>query len=74
MMSDQMMAELDGATGTEAARLYLEGMVRHHEGAIEASEAELKDGKYEPARTLAQEIKQAQAAEITTMQALLAKL
>jgi len=74
MMSDQMMAELDGATGTEAARLYLEGMVLHHEGAIEASDAELKDGKYEPALTLAREIKQAQAAEITAMQALLGKL
>ena len=74
MMSDQMMADLDGATGTEAARLYLEGMIRHHQGAIEASEAELVDGAYPPALKLADEIKQAQGAEITTMQALLASL
>ena len=74
MMSEQMMADLDGATGTEAARLYLEGMVRHHQGAIEASEVELVDGAYPPALKLADEIKQAQAAEITRMQALLASL
>ena len=63
-----------GATGTEAARLYLEGMIRHHQGAIEASETELVDGAYPPALKLADEIKQGQAAEITTMQALLASL
>ena len=74
MMSGQMMADLDGATGTEAARLYLEGMIRHHQGAIEASEAELVDGAYPPALKLADAIKQGQAAEITTMQALLASL
>ena len=74
MMDDQMMADLGGATGTEAARLYLEGMVRHHQGAIEASEVELVDGAYPPALKLADEIKQAQATEITRMQALLASL
>ena len=74
MMSEQMMADLNGATGTEAARLYLEGMIRHHQGAIEASEVELVDGAYPPALKLADEIKQGQAAEITTMQALLASL
>ena len=74
MMSDQMMADLDGATGTEAARLYLEGMVRHHQGAIEASETELVDGAYPPALDLAEQIKQAQDAEIPMMQALLAAL
>lgn len=74
MMSAQMMADLNGATGTEAARLYLEGMIRHHQGAIEASETELVDGAYPPALQLANEIKQGQAAEITTMQALLASL
>ena len=74
MMNDSDMAALMGATGTDAARLYLEGMIRHHQGAIEASEAELVDGAYPPALKLADEIKQAQGAEITTMQALLASL
>lgn len=74
MMSGAMMAELDAATGAGAARLYLEGMIRHHEGAIEASDAELADGQYEPALELAQEIEQAQATEITEMEDLLASL
>lgn len=74
MMSEQEMAALKAATGTEAARLYLEAMIEHHQGAIDASDAELADGKYEPARQLAQEIKAAQQAEITEMQALLRSL
>ena len=74
MMSDEMMAGLDAATGTGAARLYLEGMIAHHEGAIEASDTEIAGGQYEPAVELAREIKTAQAAEITEMQALLKTL
>jgi len=74
MMDDGDMAALMDATGADAARLYLEGMIRHHEGAIEASETEIADGQYEPARELAKQIEQAQAAEITEMQALLTSL
>ncbi len=62
------------ASGADAARLYLEGMIRHHQGAIEASDTEIADGQYSPARELATEIKRAQAAEITEMQALLTSL
>ncbi len=74
MMSEEDLAELRTATGTEAARLYLEAMVAHHEGAIEASDAEIADGKYGPAVALAKEIKAAQQAEVTEMQALLKDL
>ncbi len=74
MMDDGDMAALMEATGADAARLYLEGMIRHHQGAIEASDTEIADGQYEPALELAKEIKQAQAAEITEMQALLTSL
>lgn len=74
MMSEQDMAALKAATGTEAARLYLEGMIKHHQGAIDASDTELTEGKYEPAKRLAQEIKTAQQAEITKMQQLLDSL
>ncbi len=74
MMTEQDMAAVEAATGSEAARLYLEGMIEHHRGAIEASDAELADGRYEPALQLAQEIKTAQQAEITEMQALLENL
>jgi uncharacterized protein (DUF305 family) len=74
MMSDADMAALMKATGPEAARLYLEGMIKHHQGAIEASNAEIADGTYGPAVALAKEIKTAQATEITEMQALLETL
>lgn len=33
------------ATGTDAARMYLEAMVEHHNGAIYAVEAQIEDGK-----------------------------
>ncbi len=74
MMSDAEMEALMNATGGDAARLYLEGMLEHHQGAIEASDVEIADGKYAPAIELAKTIKAAQAAEITTMKALLASL
>lgn len=74
MMSEQEMTALKAAKGPEAARLYLEGMIKHHQGAIEASEAEIADGRYRPAIDLAKQIKTAQQAEIAEMQALLTNL
>jgi uncharacterized protein (DUF305 family) len=74
MMSDAEMAELKAATGTEAVKLWLEAMIAHHEGAIEASETQIADGKYRPAIELATQIRQAQAAEIAEMEHLLAQL
>ncbi len=74
MMSDADMGELMNATGTDAARMYLEGMIEHHKGAIDAAEIEIADGKYQPAVGLAKEIAKEQAAEITKMQGLLASL
>ena len=74
MMSDADMQELMGATGTDAARRYLEGMIEHHEGAIEAAQTEMADGAYPPAVDLAQQIAEDQAAEIAKMESLLASL
>jgi uncharacterized protein (DUF305 family) len=74
MMSDADMAALMDASGIDVARMYLEGMVKHHQGAIEASDTEIADGQYAPAIELAKKIKTAQAAEITEMQALLKNL
>lgn len=73
-MSEQDLAALRDATGAESARLYLEAMIEHHRGAIEASETELADGEYAPARDLAKGIARAQAEEITRMKALLPRL
>ena len=74
MMSEEHLADMRAATGTEAARLFLEGMIEHHQGAIDAAEAQLEDGQYAPALALAEQIEQAQTAEIAEMQALLASL
>ncbi len=74
MMSEADMAALMEAKGDDAARLYLKGMIAHHKGAIEASEAELRDGTYEPARRLATDIATDQATEITKMEGLLASV
>ena len=35
MMTDEQMAALDKARGPEFDRLFLEGMIRHHQGAID---------------------------------------
>lgn len=74
MMSEQELAALRAATGKEAARLFLTAMIAHHEGAIEASDAEIADGEHEPAVQLAEQIKRAQAAEIVRMREMLARL
>jgi uncharacterized protein (DUF305 family) len=74
MMSDEYMQELKAATGTEAALLYLEGMIEHHQGAIDASETQIAEGQYPPAIELARKIAADQAAEITRMRELLADL
>jgi uncharacterized protein (DUF305 family) len=42
MMTDEQMAELDRARGPEFDRLFLEGMIRHHQGAIEMVDALFK--------------------------------
>lgn len=74
MMSDADLATLKDARGVDAARLYLQAMIVHHRGAIEASQAQLAEGSYGPARTLAEAIARAQAAEIAEMETLLAAL
>jgi len=71
MMSEAEMTALRTAKGTDAARLFLTGMIKHHQGAIDAAETELENGKHEPARSLAQTIANDQAAEIATMEKLL---
>jgi uncharacterized protein (DUF305 family) len=42
MMSDEQMAALDKARGPEFDRLFLDGMIRHHQGAIDMVDELLK--------------------------------
>jgi uncharacterized protein (DUF305 family) len=71
MMSDDDMTTLEGATGDDAARLFLEHMTVHHEGAIEMAQAEVADGENAEAKEMAEAIVAAQTEEIAVMQELL---
>lgn len=71
MMTEAEMADLEAATGAEFESMWLEMMIRHHEGAVTMARAELEDGKFAAAKELAQEVIAGQQAEIDQMKALL---
>ncbi|WP_311316384.1 DUF305 domain-containing protein [Rathayibacter sp. PhB152] len=72
MMSDEDMSALEGATGAEAEKLFLEQMMMHHEGAVEMAQTEVDEGQNADAIEMAEMIVQTQTEEIATMQDLLA--
>jgi uncharacterized protein (DUF305 family) len=74
MMSDQELKDLTAASGKEFDRMFLQMMIRHHQGAIEMAAKEQQQGQFPAAKTLAGKIATDQAAEIMEMQDLLAKL
>lgn len=70
MMSARAMARLGEARGPEFTRLWLDMMVRHHEGALAMARAELARGEDEAARDLARRVIDGQQAEIRLMRRL----
>ncbi|MGQ0773768.1 MAG: DUF305 domain-containing protein [Pseudonocardiales bacterium] len=70
-MDHQQMQQLGQATGVEFDRLFLQMMIKHHEGAVETARTELENGQNPEAKQLAQQIIDTQQAEIEEMQALL---
>lgn len=74
MMSESDMQELADAEGADAARLYLEQMIEHHEGAVDMAQDEIDDGQDSEVVDLARAIVESQTAEIRTMKDLLASL
>ncbi|WP_455901179.1 DUF305 domain-containing protein [Rhodococcus gordoniae] len=70
MMSEQDMQALSDAQGVAAARMYLEQMIVHHEGAIEMAQDEIEDGRYSGTVELARTIADTQQKEIDTMRQL----
>jgi uncharacterized protein (DUF305 family) len=74
LMSEKQMEKLDTTDGSTAQRLFLEGMIRHHQGAVVIAEAEAGAGNYEDAVELAKEMVATQKAEIVAMQQVLSEL
>jgi uncharacterized protein (DUF305 family) len=74
MMTDTDMSDLESATGDEASRLFLEQMILHHEGAIDMALVEAEGGQNAEVLALAQQVIDAQTAEITVMRDILSSL
>ena len=74
MMSEEDMAALEEAQGVEAARLYLEQMTVHHEGAVDMARDEVDNGENPQAVALAQQVIEDQEAEIQEMETMLQEL
>lgn len=71
MLSTEDMEKLGALTGTAFDVAWANGMIAHHEGAVEMAQDVLTDGSNTEVRTLAQAIVSTQKAEITTLRALL---
>lgn len=70
MLTDEELAELEQSSGVEFERLFLEGMIKHHQGALEM--VEMLDGsENQVVIKLREEIRSAQKAEIDQMVQLL---
>ena len=74
MLDADQMAALADAKGAEFDRLWLEGMIGHHEGAVEMADAMLASGTDPELRQLAQDIIDAQEREIDQMQRMVDQL
>ena len=74
MMTDQDMADLKKATGAAFDRMWLQMMVKHHQGAVAMAKTQLAQGAYPDAKTLAQAVIDGQTKEIATMTDLLKTL
>jgi uncharacterized protein (DUF305 family) len=70
MLSDDEIATLSASTGSEFDRLFLEGMIGHHEGAIQMAQMIL-DSNNEEVKALGEAIVSSQTAEIALMHDLL---
>ena len=72
MLDENEMEMLRASTGADFDRLFLEGMIKHHEGAIDMAEMIIDSSNPEVAK-LGSSIIASQEAEIKVMKALLSK-
>ena len=70
MLTESELEALRAASGLEFEKLYLSGMIKHHEGAIDLADM-LSNSNYPAAQKLRAEIVETQTAEIELMKKLL---
>jgi uncharacterized protein (DUF305 family) len=70
MLSEEEMTTLETAIGAEFDRIYLQGMIRHHEGAIRMTHM-IQNSANPAVKALAEAIVHSQAAEIERMRDML---
>ncbi|WP_155356063.1 DUF305 domain-containing protein [Acrocarpospora macrocephala] len=73
MASPEEMTKLRAATGVAGEILFLQLMIRHHEGGVDMSKGVLQLTSRSEVRTMAQHIVDGQTAEISVMKEMLAK-
>ncbi|WP_433673968.1 DUF305 domain-containing protein [Microbacterium gorillae] len=74
MLSEDDLARLEAAPGSEAGRLFVEQMIAHHEGAIEMARTALDGAQSVEVLELAQQVIDDQTTEIDEMRELLGTL
>ncbi len=67
MSMDAMMSELEGKTGDEFDKVFLQAMIAHHYGAVDMAKAAQTDAGHDELKELANEIISAQEKEIAQM-------
>ncbi len=61
------MTALKNAQGVEASKLFLNGMIAHHEGAIAMAQTEIEDGQFAACDRFGDDDRETQQQEIETM-------
>jgi uncharacterized protein (DUF305 family) len=70
ILTESQMTQLAAATGAAFDRLFLEGMIGHHQGAIQMAQDVIDAGDNSMVNALAKKFIAAQTAEITQMQSM----
>jgi uncharacterized protein (DUF305 family) len=74
MLTENEMQQLDEANARDGQRLFLQGMIKHHTGAIEMAQKEITGGQHPGPVDLAKNIATTQQQEIEVMTDLLTKI
>lgn len=74
MLTDEELQSLDAASGTDFDLLFAQLMAKHHEGAIEAAQTVLNDGKSADVKVFAESVIETQSAELEELQSIIAQL